>query len=150
MVRVGSSAIIKCHQVDSGRACIARCDISNALNGAPASQGRPGYEDPEDVAHASCAETWKSPHSWDTIAFPGPPLLRPNAPHGVGLSLTGVFVTFRACARPLRTLTVGQNTGICQNASLENARRELSRARANFPCVITGLQQTRISDEHAK
>jgi hypothetical protein len=56
----------------------------------------------------------------------------------------------RACARPLRTLTLGQNTGIWQSASQENARRELSRALANFPCVISGLQQTRISDEHAK
>ena len=35
-----------------------------------------------DVAHARCAATWKSPDSRDTIAFPGPPLLRPNDPHG--------------------------------------------------------------------
>jgi hypothetical protein len=38
----------------------------------------PGSEHPEDVAHASCAATWKSPHRRDTIAFPGPPLLSPT------------------------------------------------------------------------
>jgi hypothetical protein len=54
---------------------IARRDISSALNGTPAPQGRPGSEDPEDVAHASCAATWRSPDGWDTIAFPGLPLL---------------------------------------------------------------------------
>jgi hypothetical protein len=41
---------------------IARRDISSALNGAPAPQGRPGSEGPEDVAHASCAATWRSPN----------------------------------------------------------------------------------------
>jgi hypothetical protein len=61
---------------------IARCDISSALNGAPASQRRPGSEDPEDVAQATCAATWKSPNSRDTIAFPGAPPLQPNDPHG--------------------------------------------------------------------
>jgi hypothetical protein len=34
---------------------IVRCDISSALDGAPASQGPPGSEDPEDIAHASSA-----------------------------------------------------------------------------------------------
>jgi hypothetical protein len=62
----------------------------------------------------------------------------------------GVFVTLRAGAKPLRTLTLGQNTRIWQSASREDAGRKLSRAQANFPCVISGLQQIRISDEHAK
>jgi hypothetical protein len=69
---------------------------------------------------------------------------------GLGMPLTGLCVTLRACARSLRTLTLGQNTRIWQSASQENARRELSRAEANFACVISGLQQTRISDQHAK
>ena len=53
----------------------------------------------------------------------------------------------RDCPKRLRTLTLGQDTRIRQSASQEQAWRELSRARANFPRVISGVQQTRVLDE---
>jgi hypothetical protein len=44
-----------------------------------------------------------------------------------------VFVTLRACARPLRTLTLGQNTRIWQSASQESGKAPRKRTRgANY------------------